>query len=188
MRRFFLVVVLASALSLIALVPSSFGAPPSFGAALRVTGSGTITGCISPGPCDRPDAAFSVSAQSFPTETGSIGQGSYSFGTSIASASVQCVSSTPDFVVVGGTITSSPGPIVGQHFVVYFQETVVNHQDIAGLVSRPDIDPENSAVEQLPPDFPNTCPTTVGAIAYYPLLSGQVRVVSVVHPLVKKFH
>ena len=189
-RRFLFVVVFVSALSLMALVPGSLGDPPATGFSLRVTGSGTITGCISPGPCDRPDATFSVGAISLPTETGSIGQGGYSFGTAIASASVQCVARNGNLVSVGGTIDSSSGPIVGQHFVVYFLVTSAGGRsgDIAGQVSRPDVNPEATPEEQLPPDFPNTCPTTVGAIAYYPLLSGQVRVVTVVHPLVKKFH
>src|SRR5205807_10591896 len=92
-------------------------------------------------PCDRPDATFSVGAISLPTETGSIGQGGYSFGTAIASASVQCVARNGNLVSVGGTIDSSSGPIVGQHFVVYFLVTSAGGRsgDIAGQVSRPDV-------------------------------------------------
>ena len=85
---------------------------------------------------------------------------------------------------MGGTIESSPGPIVGHPFVVYFQVTALpTGKLVATQVSRPDIDPDTT---QFPPDFPKTCPTAVGAVTYYPLLSGKVNV-SLIEP-VKKFH
>jgi hypothetical protein len=157
MRRFVFLFVLASALTLIATVAgSSSGAPGP-----AVVGAGTITGCISPGPCALPPASFAVSARQ------SGGEYAFTSQSSILLGRAQCVFQSGNFAAVGGTITASTaGSIVGQHFAVYFSEQTT---------TRPDIDPESNPGESLPRGFPNKCPSNPPSNdPFYPLLSGSI--------------
>jgi hypothetical protein len=171
--RLVFVVFLASALSLIALVPSSWAVSIAF-----VRGHGAISGCISsPSSCQLPLAQFTVNASQDPL--GVSAQGSYTFKKNIGSVQCLALDAVNLVVSVGGTIESSTNPaVIGQHYVVYFQTShITRNGGLAAVqtVSRPDIDPEATLGEQLPPDFPTTCPTTVGGIPFYPVLRGSVQ-------------